>query len=36
LPPAILKKNPSYPKGNQQVKAKVNDSVAHLETEKKF
>ena len=36
LPPAILKENPSHPKGNQQVKTKVNDDVAHLEEEKKF
>lgn len=34
LPPAFLEENPCEPKGNKKMKTKVNDSMAHLETEK--
>jgi hypothetical protein len=34
LPPAFLEENPCEPKGNKKMKTKVNDSMAHLKTEK--
>jgi len=34
LPPALLEESPCDPKWNKKMKTKVNDSMAHLKTEK--